>query len=241
MVKFSSLVVSECVSSQHATRVALGVAHARRNIALASSCSDLILRAKGKFYISIIHVFGHAGKPGNECADIAASFGMNGFISECNVSSSFGLPSNFWCNTPFDVPHCLSRVAEVFEVALCPIQTFFLSSLGLVLRTVHFFELLCALCFYAVVLFKVSLPTPPLFSSAMADAYMWVSAYIPHPVRLNEVVQMFWKEERQGSAGAWRARRRPTSGLRPRFYLQRREARRRDLVGRHGLFSCSSA
>ena len=74
--------------SKHAARVALGVAHACRNIALASKCNELILRSKDKIYVSIHHVFGHAGNAGNECADIAASCGMHGLISDCNVPSS---------------------------------------------------------------------------------------------------------------------------------------------------------
>ena len=68
--------------SKHAARVARGVAHARRNIILAFRCNDSVLRSKDKFYISIHHVFGHAG---NECADTAAPFGTKGFISQCNA------------------------------------------------------------------------------------------------------------------------------------------------------------
>ena len=34
--------------SEHAARVALGVAHTRKNIVLASRCNDLFLRSKGK-------------------------------------------------------------------------------------------------------------------------------------------------------------------------------------------------
>ena len=70
--------------SKHAARMALGVARAKRNIDL-KSCNDLLLRAKNRIFASVHHVFGHAGNAGNECADIAASFGTSGFISERNT------------------------------------------------------------------------------------------------------------------------------------------------------------
>ena len=34
----------------------------------------------------------------------------------------------------------------------------------------------------------------------MSDAYVWVSAYYPHPFRPNAVVQAYWKEEPQPRA-----------------------------------------
>ena len=36
----------------------------------------------------------------------------------------------------------------------------------------------------------------------MADNHVWVSAYFPHPFRLNQVVHASWRAERQGGAGA---------------------------------------
>ena len=62
--------------SKHAARVSLGVAHAKRNTTLASNRNELIVRTKGKFDISVHHVFGHASNAGIECDDIAVSFGM---------------------------------------------------------------------------------------------------------------------------------------------------------------------
>ena len=56
-------------------RVTLGVAHAG-NIALARKCNELLLPSKCLFHISFHHVFSNAGNAGNECADVAASFGM---------------------------------------------------------------------------------------------------------------------------------------------------------------------
>ena len=44
---------------------------------------------------------------------------------------------------------------------------------------------------------------PPGVWGTMADAFQWVSAYLPHLFPPNEVVQTCWKEERQGSGGAW--------------------------------------
>ena len=99
--------------SKHAARVALGVAHARRNIILASICNDSVLRSKDKFYISIHHVFGHAG---NECADIAASFGTRGFISQCNAPTFSATHPHFvlvepvqCCCTVGHITACYSR------------------------------------------------------------------------------------------------------------------------------------
>ena len=77
------------------------MARARRKISLAAKCNDWFLRSKDKFYISIHHVFGHAGN-GNECADIAASFGTNGFVSQCNVPS-------FWPTRHLCVQFVFSR------------------------------------------------------------------------------------------------------------------------------------
>ena len=88
--------------SKHAARVACGVAHAGRNITLASKCNDLGLRSEDKIYISIHHVYGHAGNAGNECADIAASFGTNGFVPECKVPS-------FWPTRQFFLQRFFQR------------------------------------------------------------------------------------------------------------------------------------
>ena len=66
-------------------------------------------------------------------------------------------------------------------------------------------------CFEAL----VSLPIPLSVSLTMADAYVWVSAYFPHTFLSNAVMQAFWKEERQGSAGAWGAGVSPPPGCTP--------------------------
>ena len=60
--------------SKHAARVTLGVAHARRNIALARKCNELLLRSRYFFHIWFHHVFSHEGNADNECADAAASW-----------------------------------------------------------------------------------------------------------------------------------------------------------------------
>ena len=103
--------------SKHAARVALGVAHARRNKSLASRCNDLVLLSKDKYHISMHHVFGHAGNAGNDCADIAASFGTNGFTSECNVPS-FWPSRHFSCKVFLNVHHCLSALHST----ICALQ-----------------------------------------------------------------------------------------------------------------------
>ena len=62
----------------------MGVADAKRYIQLANTCNALLLNAKYRIFISVRHVFSHAGNVGNECADIAASCGTHGSISEFN-------------------------------------------------------------------------------------------------------------------------------------------------------------
>ena len=64
-----------------------------------------------RFDISGHHVFSNAGDAGNECADIAASLGTKGFISECNVSS-FWPARLFYVQRLLNAPQCLSRIAE---------------------------------------------------------------------------------------------------------------------------------
>ena len=54
-------------------------------------CNDLLLRAKNRIFISVHHVFGHVGIAGNECADIAASFGT--VVLSPNVTPWRGAPS----------------------------------------------------------------------------------------------------------------------------------------------------
>ena len=106
--------------SKHAARVAPGVARARRNIALANKCNDLVLRWKGKFH-TVHHVFGHAGNAGNECADSAASLGLRGFVSEDNVPS-FWPDRRFFVQRVLDVLHCLSRVAGFLHCVAVELQ-----------------------------------------------------------------------------------------------------------------------
>ena len=100
---------------------------------------------------------------------------------------------------------------------MCPFHTFLsVASFCLISRLVCFFLAhFRPLCFFRSGSSELSLPAPPLESLAMADAYVWVSAYFPHPFRPNEVVQAFWKEERQGSTGAWRAGVSPPLGCVP--------------------------
>ena len=126
--------------SKRTARVALGFTHARRNIALAHNCNELVSRSKCNFHVSVHHVFGHAGKAGNECADIAESMGMESFISESNVLSWW--PTRlFHLQRLLSVPRCLSGVAGVLHsivagiavgIALCLFQLFFFSQKPLV-------------------------------------------------------------------------------------------------------------
>ena len=63
-------------------------------LAWLASATTWFWDPKVSFTLPIHHVFGNASSARNECADIAASFGTNGFISECNVPS-------FWSTTQF--------------------------------------------------------------------------------------------------------------------------------------------
>ena len=100
---------------KHAARVTLGVVHAKRNIALARRRKGLLLRLKCNFHVSAHHVFGHAGHAGNECADVAASLGMRGLISENNVPLFFGLREVFLCKAFLRSLTVLTRIAEVLH------------------------------------------------------------------------------------------------------------------------------
>ena len=154
--------------SKHAASVTLGVAHAKRNITLARTCNELLLRLKCNFHVSAHHVFGHAGNAGNECADVAASLGMRGFIFENNVHFFLARETVF-VQRLFEIPHCLSRIAEVLHSFIvrsqpgqlhlcCCFPWLFFSQLRSIL--------LCA----SLVLY-----------SAMSDEPTWTSAQIPHP------------------------------------------------------------
>ena len=57
----------------------------QKNLRWPADVTSFLLHLKCKFHFSVHHVFSHACNAGNECADIAASFGMIGFVSECNV------------------------------------------------------------------------------------------------------------------------------------------------------------
>ena len=85
-------ILLEC---KHAAGVAVGVVHVGRNIALANTCNDLVLRSRGRFHISVHLAFVHASNAGKECADIAASWGMK--VSSLNVTVPlFGLIDGLW-------------------------------------------------------------------------------------------------------------------------------------------------
>ena len=88
--------------------------HAKKNIYLAHTCNELLLRLKCKFHVSAHHVYGHAGNTGNECADAAASLGMRGFVFKNNVPV-FWPERGLVVQRLFDVSHCLTQNAEVLE------------------------------------------------------------------------------------------------------------------------------
>ena len=122
---------------------------------------------------------------------------MKGFISECNVPSFW--PTILFCvQHLLSAPHCLSRIVE--KQFSCPVSARrVLCSLQLDCRGAHplacFFSQLRGVCFCR--------SPSPLFK--MADPHIWISAYLPHPFRQNQLVQMYWKEERQSGSGPWGA------------------------------------
>ena len=100
--------------SKNAVRVTIGTAHAKKNISLARTCNELLLRLKCNFHVSAHDVYGHAGNTDNECADAAASFGMRGFVSDNNVPV-FWPERGLFVQRLFEVLHCLTQIAEVLH------------------------------------------------------------------------------------------------------------------------------
>ena len=163
--------------SKRAARVALGFIHAVRNIALVHNCNELVSRSKCNFRISVDHVFRPAGKARNGCADIAASLGMRGFISESNVLSC-------WPTRHFHVQRLLKGfllpfwVAEVLHsivagiavgTSLCLLQLFFLRNF--LLHTVRF------------------------RGFSMSDSLIWFSSQLAHPFQPNVDVHVVARSE----------------------------------------------
>ena len=81
-------ILFEC---KHAARVALGVAHVERNIALANTCNDIVSRSKGRFLISVNHAFIHASNAGNVLT-LRPAWALN------VTFPLFNLPEFFWCS-----------------------------------------------------------------------------------------------------------------------------------------------
>ena len=111
--------------SKHAARVTPGVAHAKSYIALPRRCSELLVRLKCNIHAFCPSFFykSLAGNAGNECADVAASLGMRGFISDQQRSSSFGLREIFlFFAFSFEVPHRLTQIAEVLHSIIVQFQ-----------------------------------------------------------------------------------------------------------------------
>ena len=94
--------------SKHAARVTVGTAHAKKNLSLARTCNELLLRLTCNFHVSVHHVSGHAGNTGDECADAAASLGMRGFVSVNNVPV-FWPERGLFGQRLFEFHHCLAQ------------------------------------------------------------------------------------------------------------------------------------
>ena len=108
--------------SKHAAGVVLGVAHARRIIALANDCYDLVLRSKGNFRLLFImcNVFGHADNAGNALTVLLPWVQQASFLK---TASCPACPTDWLFPHPLlSVPQCLSRVAEVLHSLVVEMQ-----------------------------------------------------------------------------------------------------------------------
>ena len=81
--------------SQFAAELALDVSHATRNIALSNACLSLVLKAMSETFLSLHHhVYCHARKVGNECADMAVCFLALEVTSLISIALRAGLVTN---------------------------------------------------------------------------------------------------------------------------------------------------
>ena len=114
----------------------MGGAHTRRNIALTRECKVFFFFCKKAAYTSrCIPLLALRALLANECAEMSASFGMHGFMFECNISSM--LPNKLFfvqCivhNSLFsrttEFLHCVATRSKKLEVVIHS-KCFFLMS-----------------------------------------------------------------------------------------------------------------
>ena len=110
----AATLLSSPVLLKHSDSLALGVALAKQNIAMANRCNAFVFRPSANSTLAVHHVCGPAGNAGIECADCAASVGLRGFVSHDNIPSP-GPDSRLLLHPLLGVSQCLSRVVEVLH------------------------------------------------------------------------------------------------------------------------------
>ena len=99
-------------NSKHTARVALGAAHPRRNINLASRCYDLcVAHSRISFTYSFPRVQGHVGNVGNECADFAGHQCIHFSVWRSNLLTT----RHFCAQRQFNDSYCLSHIDECLQ------------------------------------------------------------------------------------------------------------------------------
>ena len=103
----------------------LGIAHARRSMALLRKCNEVSMRSKHLSHFTSHHVFSHAGNAGNEC-----SFSRHERPCVRFQRSIVFAGKAFFCvQHLFENPHC-SQIDEVLHCGFTHMQlgSFFSSS-----------------------------------------------------------------------------------------------------------------
>ena len=105
--------------SMHAAGICLGTVQARTHVQLALACQQHVqlalacqqsqTHAQRWLRLTMLHVFGHSGNLGNECADHAAALGTFGLISSHNVATR-------WVHHNFDAAVCFDDCNNISEV-----------------------------------------------------------------------------------------------------------------------------
>ena len=86
-----------------------------------TNATSLCCGRKADFISLSITFFPMRAMPGMSAADSAASLGMKGFVSDSNVPSCW--PDRCFLVQHFlDVPHCVTRIAEILHSVIVDLQ-----------------------------------------------------------------------------------------------------------------------
>ena len=75
-----------------------------------------MLCAQHRLLLTVQHVYGHAGNPGDECADHAAALGSLGLISNHNIATRWGrhdFDTSAYCDGCNSISEILERVDRI--------------------------------------------------------------------------------------------------------------------------------